>query len=182
MPRSAFTGYVDADHRRIFADSWLHLRQYSFQQAPAWLQQCFIWRVAGFSTRCLRLEGHGLPVEVEVPHEAGKYLAVFHPSHRLRLSDYPEEWGWWQAVGWNILLSDNDEGEVCLQGRRGNGWLFLDVPAEAVAAPQAARRWLQHALFAQVHPIKAQKLAGPDGYFPQHEVDAMLRRLRRAEQ
>jgi hypothetical protein len=181
MARSRFTGYVDSQHHRIYADSWLHLTEYSFREAPESLQQCYIWRVAKYSTRCLRLEGHGLPVEVDVPHEWGKFLRVFHPSRRVLLSDYPEEWGWWQGIGWSILLTDERDGGVLLQGRSGNNWLFIDMTPAAAAEPELARRWLQHALFAQIHPIKARKLVEPDGYYPQAEVDAMLRRLRRAE-
>ncbi|MBO2009195.1 hypothetical protein [Hymenobacter negativus] len=180
MPRQKFTGFVDARHQRIYADSWLHLPSYD-REVPEWLERSYVWRVVGFSRRCLKLEAYGIPAEVELVHEGGRHVQVFHPSQLAVLSDYPEEWGWWQGAGWGILLAYGRDGGVRLEGRRRHDWLHLHLPAEAAADPERVRRWLQHALFAQIHPVKAQRLTQPDGYFPQAEVDAMVRRLRRAE-
>ncbi|MGI4871510.1 MAG: hypothetical protein ACRYFX_10065 [Janthinobacterium lividum] len=97
-------------------------------------------------------------------------LVVYTPAEGLGWPDFPEQWSWWRAHGWGVVLREvlpmdfGEEPGIDLQaysvGRvRGAHW---DAGSWRLLQqhPHALRRQLGEALYYVLHPRKALSYGG----------------------
>ena len=118
-----------------------------------------IWEVKQGAGDKLKLVAYGGALWLPVTRERSLNLAVFVPSSRVQLRDYPEEWAWWRASGWHMYAEDSATGGAMLHTHHQRGTLWgANATPEQAATPAAVRQFLTESLYYHLHPRRSRKL------------------------
>ena len=96
---------------------------------------------------------------------------------------YPEEWAWWAASGWQMMIEDGEQGVTYLHSyKKQHGTVVwgATATAEETASPDAVRRFLTETLYFHLHPRKSRRLYQENGpVCTEKELLAFVHRQRR---
>jgi hypothetical protein len=106
-------------------------------------------------------------------------------SRRVTRARYPEEWAWWAASGWEMIVEDTPGGGLLLSSHKqkttGGSVLWGGrAEPEEVATVAGVRRFLTESLYYHLHPRKAAVAVGAYGMVcTEKELAAFIRQQRR---
>ena len=106
-------------------------------------------------------------------------------SRRITRARYPEEWAWWAASGWQMIVEDTPGGGLLLSSykQKSTGASVLRggrAELQGVATAAGGRRFLAEALYLHLHPRKATLAVGAFGMVcAEKELVAFIRQQRR---
>ncbi|MGI4737104.1 MAG: hypothetical protein ACRYG7_18190 [Janthinobacterium lividum] len=103
------------------------------------------------------------------------------PSHSITQRRYPEEWAWWAASDWQMVVTDTADGGVTLFSRHSKSTLWgAEATAAETATPELVRRFLAEALYLHLHPIKGERNYAETGAVcTEAKLAAFIRQQRR---
>ncbi len=132
----------------------------------------------------LKVVAYGGTKWLPITRERSLNLIVFTPSLFLDLLDYPEEWAWWRASGWQMWAEDGTDGCVHLYTTqdRNNGGKSWGAAAtlKELATAELTHRFLTEALFLHLHPTKSRRLYESTGEVcTEQDLAAFIRAQRR---
>ncbi|OGX80837.1 hypothetical protein BEN47_06155 [Hymenobacter lapidarius] len=104
-------------------------------------------------------------------------------SRRVTRRKYPEEWAWWAASGWQMMVEEGEAGALRLnsyKALRGATVWGGSATAEQASTKQGISRFLVETLYYHLHPRKARKAFEATGAVcSESELVAFIRQRRR---
>lgn len=119
-----------------------------------------------------------------MPRRPNPFASYCTASRRVTSRRYPEEWAWWRASGWQMLVEDKEDGGLRLHTLLGKGGKTSlwggSADAEEVATPELVRHFLTETLYLHLHSIKARRSYESTGHIcTDTELAAFIRQQRR---
>jgi hypothetical protein len=79
------------------------------------------------------------------------------PSVRVTRQQYPEQWAWWDACNWQMMVEDKSDGGLLLNSTRGNEFSSSTATAQEASTRVGVEHFLTQALYQHLHPGKAAR-------------------------
>jgi hypothetical protein len=132
---------------------------------PKGINSCFLWHLERGRTGKMVLVAEGIKKRVPLTMDLTWRLIVYTPAPGLTWADFPEEWSWWRAHGWGVLIREvrgltPDEGHgyelQAYNAGRVRGFYFCRESWELFQhRPDALKRLLGEVLYYTLHYRKA---------------------------
>ena len=183
------TAFVNHSGKLIDVGSCFYTELWGYYR-PVGLRSCFLWHVERGRTGNLMLVADGIKKRIPLTLALTWKLVVYTPAPGLTWADFPEEWSWWRALGWGVLVREvwgltPDEGhgyemQAYHAGRVRGFYFHKDSWALFQQRPDALKRLLGEVLYYTLHYRKAAAFGTVgDQPLPEEVYVAFVEKMRR---
>jgi hypothetical protein len=158
------TGFVNSSGKLIAEGTHFYAYGWGYY-FPGVIDTYFLWHVARSRAGNLVLVADGCSKRLPLTLKRLNNLVVYTPAPGLAWTDFPEEWSWWRAHGWGVVirqvfpLEPGGEYGYEMQAYRQGQARAMHFEADSWAlyqkSPHALKRLLGEGLFYVLHSRKA---------------------------